>query len=108
MSKKYPKNLQVRNESLINKKFISGEVPCEVSVVVKNSASVKECGAQNQNLFFILKIIKIRREVICFKCKMSKQWKCVVSVNSVQQLKICAKIKFLFEWPVYFFFQSLS
>ena len=57
MSKKYPKNLQVRNESLIHKKFISGKVPCEVSVVLKNTASVKECGAQN--LFFILNITKI-------------------------------------------------
>jgi len=73
MSKEYPKNLQVRNESLIRKKFISGKVPCEVSVVVKYTASVEQCGAQNQNLLFILKIIKIRRKVICFKCKMSKQ-----------------------------------
>jgi len=50
LSKKYPKNLQVRNESFIHKKFISGKVPCEVSVVVKYTASVKQCGAQNQNL----------------------------------------------------------
>jgi len=79
LSEKYPKNLRVRNESLIRKKFTSGKVPREVSVVVKYTASVKECGAQNQNLLFILKIIKIRRKVICFKCRMSKQWKCVVA-----------------------------
>ena len=79
MSKKYPKDLQVRNESLIHKKFIIGKVPCEVSVVVKYTASVKERGAQIQNLLFVLKIIKIRRKVIRFKCKMSEQWKCVVA-----------------------------
>ena len=79
MSKKYPKNLQVRNESLIHKKFISGKVLCKVSVVVKYIASVKQCGAQNQNLLFILKIIKMRRKVIRFKCKMSKKWKRVVA-----------------------------
>ena len=77
MSKKYTKNLQVRNESFIHKKFISGNLPCEVSVVVKYTAGVKQCGAQavvlkqcgaeNQNLLFVLKIIKTRRKVICFK-----------------------------------------
>ena len=46
LSKICPKNLQVRNESLIRKKFTSGKVPCEVSVVVKYRASVKQCGAQ--------------------------------------------------------------
>ena len=81
MSKKYPKNLRVRNESSIRKKkkYIIGKGPCEVSVVVKYIACVKECGAQNQNLPFVFKIIKIRRKFICFKCKMSKQLKCVVA-----------------------------
>jgi len=50
LSKKYAKNLQVRNESFIHKKFISGKVPCEVSVVVKYTANVsvvlKQCVAQ--------------------------------------------------------------
>ena len=52
MSKEYPENLQVRNRSLIHKKFISGKVPCEVSVVVKctagaqNSVVLKRRGAQ--------------------------------------------------------------
>jgi len=64
--------------NFISQKFISGKVPCEVSVVVKYTASVKQCGAQNQNLLFMLKMIKIRRKFICFKCKMSKQWQCVV------------------------------
>jgi len=40
LSKKYPKNLQARNESLIHKKFVSGKDPCEVSVVVKYTANV--------------------------------------------------------------------
>jgi len=52
LSKEYPENLQVRNGSLIHKKFISGKVPCEVSVVVKctagaqNSVVLKRRGAQ--------------------------------------------------------------
>jgi len=93
LSKEYPKNLQVRYESFIHKKFISGKVPCEVSVVVKYTVSVsvvfKQCGVQN--LLFILKLIKIRRKVICFKCKVSKQWQCVVACKLSAAIKIVLK-----------------
>jgi len=100
LSKKYTKNLQVRNESFSHKNFTSGKVPCEVSVVVKCTPSVKQRSAQNKNLLFILKIIEIRRKFICFKCKMSKQWKCVVACKMSAVIKNCAKIKLLLEWPV--------
>jgi hypothetical protein len=91
----YRKNLHVWNESLIHKKFISGNVPCEVSVDVKHTASFKESGAQNQNLFFIY---EEKRSASSAKCRGSGS--VLLRVNSVQQLSISAKIKLLFEWPV--------
>jgi len=104
LSKEYPKNLQVRNESLIHKKFVSGKVPCEVSVVVKYTAGVKLCGAQNQNLLFTLKIIEIRRKIICFKCKMSKQWKCVVACKFSAAIKNLCENKIALRMACVFFF----
>jgi hypothetical protein len=96
--KEYPKNLQVRNERLIHKKFISVNVPCEVSVVVKNTAGVKECGAQYQSILhlennqntkksYLLQVQNV--EAVADKCKFSAEIK-----------TFCAEIKLLFEWPV--------
>jgi len=81
LSKKYTKNIQVRNESFIHRKFICGKVPCEVSVVVKYTASVsvvlKQCGDQikkstlhldnNQNTKkrFLLQVQNVEAVAVC-------------------------------------------
>ena len=82
------------SKSVVHKECGAQRVWCSNSVVHK------QCGVQNQNLLFILKIIRIRRGVICFKCKVSKQWQCVAACKLSAAIKNCAKIKLLFEWPV--------
>jgi len=108
LSKKYPKNLRVRNESWICKKFISGKVPCEVNVVVKYTASVKQCGAQLKSTLHLENNQNTKKSYLHSRAKCRSSGSVLLRANSVQHLRICAEVKLLFEWPVYFFFQSLS
>ena len=84
MSKKYTKNLQVRNESFIHKKFVSGKVPCEVSVVVKCTAGVsvvfKQCGAQ------------IQKSTLHLENNQNTKESFLLQVQNVEAVEVCCGV----------------